>query len=86
MTRKKIVFYNDSTENERDQLGWIKMKHVIQTLLRNDAEKRLPVIKMEINYELATLYEALQNNDQRQIEKSKQKLEQLRKEFILLEG
>lgn len=61
------------------------MKQVIQTLLRDDAEKRLPVLKMEINYELATLYEALKNNDQKQIKKSKQKLEQLRKEFILLE-
>ena len=62
------------------------MKHVIQTLLRDDAEKRLPVLKMEINYELATLYEAMQNNDKQQIEKSKQKLKELRREFLLLEG
>lgn len=65
---------------------FISMKHVIQTLLRNDAEKRLPVVKMEINYELATLYEAMQNNDKRQIEESKQKLKDLRREFLLLEG
>lgn len=63
---------------------WI-MEKVIQTLRRIDGEKRIPVLKMEIDYELLTLYDALQSNDKDQIKKSKKKLEQLRSEWILLE-
>mgnify|MGYP006875676199 CR=1 FL=1 len=66
--------------------GVAKMKHVIQTLLRNDAEKRLPVLKMEINYELAMLHEAIESDHTEQIESSKQKLEELRQEWIRLEA
>lgn len=61
------------------------MEKVIQTLRRIDGEKRIPVLKMEIDYELLTLYDALQSNDKDQIKKSKKKLEQLRSEWILLE-
>lgn len=61
------------------------MKEVIQTLLRNDAEERLPVLEMELNYELATLHDALERDDKEQIRCSKQKLEQLRQELIRLE-
>ena len=43
------------------------MKQVIQTLLRNDAEERLPVLKMEIDYELATLHDALESQNIEQI-------------------
>ncbi|MDQ0253868.1 hypothetical protein J2S74_001240 [Evansella vedderi] len=62
------------------------MEKVIQTLKRNDGEKRIPVLKMEIDYELLTLYDALQSNDKEQIKKSKKKLEKLRSEWILLEA
>ncbi|MFA8437635.1 hypothetical protein [Pueribacillus sp. YX66] len=62
------------------------MKQVIQTLLKNDGEERLPVLKMEINYELATLYDALESKDLIQIQHSKRKLEQLRQELIRLEA
>lgn len=62
------------------------MKQVIQTLLKNDAEERLPVLKMEINYELATLFDALESNDPAQIKHSKRKLEQLRQELMQLEA
>lgn len=62
------------------------MKQVIQTLLKDEAEKRLPILKMEIDYELVTLYDALTNHDQKQIENSIRKLEQLRKELVQLEA
>ncbi len=62
------------------------MKQVIQTLKRQDAEKRLPVLKLELNYELAMLYEALTQNDSEQIKVSKHKLELLRQELIRLEA
>ncbi|WP_331248432.1 hypothetical protein [Evansella clarkii] len=64
----------------------VKMEKVIQTLKRIDGEKRIPVLKMEIDYELQTLYDALQANEEGQIKESKQKLERLRSELIHLEA
>ncbi|MCK6256861.1 hypothetical protein M1K46_08175 [Fictibacillus sp. WQ 8-8] len=62
------------------------MKQVIQTLKRTDAERRIPVLKLEIDYELATLFEALQNKNTKQINESKRKLEKLRQELVRLEA
>ena len=62
------------------------MEKVIQTLKRIDGEKRIPVLKMEIDYELLTLYDALQTNEKKQITDSKKKLERLRSEWIRLEA
>ncbi|UCZ51876.1 hypothetical protein LGQ02_13535 [Bacillus shivajii] len=61
------------------------MEKVIQTLKRRDGERRIPVLKMEIDYELLTLYDALQANEKDQIEQSKRKLEKLRYEWLRLE-
>ncbi|MBM7095968.1 MULTISPECIES: hypothetical protein [Alteribacter] len=62
------------------------MEKVIQTLKRRDGERRIPVLKMEIDYELQTLFDAMQASDQKQIEKSKRILERLRNELQRLEG
>lgn len=61
------------------------MKQVIRTLKRKDAERRIPVVKMEINYELSTLYEALNQQDEQKIKACKAKLEKLRRELMELE-
>ncbi|MCY8198034.1 hypothetical protein MOC57_21310, partial [Bacillus spizizenii] len=42
--------------------------------------------RLEVDYELATLYEAMQKENDEQIEQSKNKLERLRKEWIRLNG
>ncbi|UTR15232.1 hypothetical protein MM221_01135 [Salipaludibacillus sp. LMS25] len=62
------------------------MEKVIQTLKRRDGEKRIPVLKLEIDYELLTLFDAIQSNEHDQITKSKQKLEKLRSEWLRLEA
>ncbi|MGJ9383931.1 hypothetical protein CR203_02165 [Salipaludibacillus neizhouensis] len=62
------------------------MEKVIQTLKRRDGEKRIPVLKLEIDYELLTLYDAMQLKEQDQIDDSKEKLEKLRNEWLLLEA
>ncbi|MFP3821583.1 hypothetical protein SB658_23075, partial [Bacillus sp. SIMBA_008] len=41
---------------------------------------------LEVDYELATLYEAMQKENEDQIDLSKRKLERLRKEWIRLNG
>lgn len=62
------------------------MKQVIQTLKRRDAEKRIPVLRLEIDYELATLYDAMTAGDAEQINKCKRKLEIFRQEMLQLEA
>ncbi|MGM9986663.1 MAG: hypothetical protein ACI35O_05455 [Bacillaceae bacterium] len=62
------------------------MRQVINALKRTDAEKRIPVLRLEVDYELATLYDALQQQDAAQIEACKRTLETLRLEMIRLEA
>ncbi|MBM7645676.1 hypothetical protein JOD45_001895 [Scopulibacillus daqui] len=62
------------------------MKQVLQTLKRTDAEKRIPVVRLEIDYELATLHDALINEDNEVIKACKAKLEKLRQEMLRLEA
>jgi hypothetical protein len=62
------------------------VKQVIQTLKRRDAEKRIPVLRLEIDYELATLYDAMLAKDTSQMNKCKRKLELLRQEMLQLEA
>jgi hypothetical protein len=62
------------------------MKQVVNTLKRTDAEKRIPVLRLEVDYELATLYEAMVEEDDDTINECKRKLERLRVEMIRLEA
>ncbi|RNB91300.1 hypothetical protein EDM56_05775 [Brevibacillus fluminis] len=62
------------------------MDQVIAALKRKDAEERIPVLRLELDYELATLYDALQANDYAQICKSKELLKKLGREMLLLEA
>ncbi|MCF6136953.1 hypothetical protein [Pseudalkalibacillus berkeleyi] len=61
------------------------MKQVIQTLKNTEAERRIPVLRLEIDYELATLHDALVEKNPEQIKRSKKKLERLRQEMLQLE-
>lgn len=61
------------------------MKQVIQTLKRNDAEKRIPVVKLEIDYELATLHDAMLEKNSEEMVACKKRLEKLRQEMLRLE-
>lgn len=63
----------------------IAMKQLNQTLNRKDAEKRIPVLRLEIDSELATLHQALIEKDPEKINRCKKKLEELRREMLLLE-
>jgi hypothetical protein len=66
--------------------GGKKMRQVINALKRTDAEKRIPVLRLELDYELATLYDAMMENDKQKKEECVQKLEVLRLEMIRLEA
>lgn len=62
------------------------MKQVLNDVKRTEAEKRMPVLRLEVDYELATLYDALQVKDTKKISDCKRKLEKLRQELIRLEA
>lgn len=64
----------------------VTMDQVIAALKRKDAEERIPVLRLELDYELATLYDAIQSQDRGQIRKSKERLKHLRREMLLLEA
>lgn len=63
-----------------------KLKYVMEALRRKEAEERLPVIRMEIDYELVTLYDAMQANDKVSMIKAKERLEDLRKQMLQIEN
>ncbi|MED1787587.1 hypothetical protein P4V47_08715 [Brevibacillus laterosporus] len=48
-------------------------------------EQRILVAKMELDYELAVLFDALEIGDQEQVQRSKAKLAELREELLVLE-
>ncbi|GEL08879.1 hypothetical protein [Salisediminibacterium halotolerans] len=62
------------------------MEKVIQTLRRKDGENRIPVLKLEIDYELQSLYDAMEANETSAVEQCKENLEQLRYEWLRLEA
>ncbi|WP_202076621.1 hypothetical protein [Caldalkalibacillus salinus] len=62
------------------------MEQVIEVFRRDDAEKRIPVLRMEIDYELLNLHEAMLDEDLEKMEACKVKLQKLRKEMMMLEA
>lgn len=58
---------------------------MIQAFRSKRAEERIPVLRLELDYELAVLHDALQTGDLAAIEESKAKLTVLRQEMLLLE-
>lgn len=50
------------------------MKYVIEQVREKENKQMVSVIRMEIDYELVTLYDALEANDKVEIMKAKEKL------------
>lgn len=63
----------------------VTMDQVIAALKRRDSEERIPVLRMELDYELATLFDAMSQEDKTQMKRSTERLKQLRREMLLLE-
>lgn len=64
----------------------ITMDDVIKAYKCKEAEERIPVLRLELDYELALLYEAIKEKDEEKQDKAKKRLKQLRQELLLLEG
>ncbi|MBW8348682.1 hypothetical protein K0H71_04350 [Bacillus sp. IITD106] len=63
------------------------MKQVVNAYRKKSLDKqKLAVLRLELNYELAVLFDALQENDEEMKAKTKRKLERIRTELIKLEA
>jgi len=63
------------------------MKQLMNSVKNNVVEKeRTAVLRMEMDYELATLFEAMSEQNEDMKTKSKQKLEKIRQELIKLKA
>lgn len=62
------------------------MKRVMNSTIKTKQieSRRVGILRMELDYELATLHEAIRNNDDVLKKDSLQKLEKIRKELIKL--
>jgi len=63
----------------------VSLEDMAQAMRSKRTEERIPVVRLETDYELAILFDALQAGDTRQVAASKRKLEELRREMLLLE-
>lgn len=61
------------------------MKFVMETFRKQELKEQLPIVLMEIDYELLSLHDALESNDIVQIIKIKERLNQLRLKKIEIE-
>ncbi|KXH79856.1 hypothetical protein [Sporosarcina sp. HYO08] len=63
------------------------MKQVVHVIRKTDVEKEyVKMLNLELDYELATLYDAIQQEDEEQMMKSKKRLMEIRHELEVLNG
>ena len=63
-----------------------QLKYVMEVLKRREIEERIPVLRLEIDYELVTLYDAMQANDTVEIIKAKERLKFLSGQLQVIQG
>ncbi len=63
------------------------LKQLMNTSLKKTGDKeRTAVLKLEMDYELATLFEAIEENNAKKMKDCKQKLEKIRQELVRLKA
>lgn len=63
------------------------MKQLMNTSLKKAGEKeRTAVLRMEMDYELATLFEAIEDKNEKKMKECKLKLEKIRQELLRLKA
>lgn len=63
------------------------MKQLMNTSLKKAGEKeRTAVLRLELDYELAVLFEAIEEKNERKMKECKQKLEKIRQELLRLKA
>lgn len=65
--------------------GQVTVEEIVKAFKSSRAETRIPVLRLELDYELSSLSDALASNDGEAIAVGMAKLEALRKEMLTLE-
>ncbi|ANU27851.1 hypothetical protein [Planococcus versutus] len=61
------------------------MKQMVQIIRKADVEKEyVHVLKLELDYELASLFDAMQQDNNHEVSKSKQRLQEIHVELEAL--
>lgn len=61
------------------------MKQVVHVIRKADVEKEyVKVLQLELDYELATLFDAIQQSDEKEEQKSKKRLTEIHRELETL--
>jgi hypothetical protein len=63
----------------------VTVEEVMQALRSKRPDERIPILRLELDYELSTLSDALKAFDEEAVHASKEKLAELRHEMLLLE-
>lgn len=63
----------------------VTVEEVMQALRSKRTDDRIPILRMELDYELATLHDAIASGDVKAVMESKTKLIEMRQEMLLLE-
>ncbi|RKN86698.1 hypothetical protein [Paenibacillus ginsengarvi] len=63
----------------------VTIDEMIQAFKSKRAEERIAVLRLELDYELATLHDAIAAGDEEKIVKSKERLKDMRSEMLQLE-
>jgi hypothetical protein len=63
----------------------VTVEEMIHAFRNKRPDDRIPVLRLELDYELATLHDALQAGDEKAASASKEKLKELRREMLQLE-
>jgi len=67
--------------------GRKKVKQLMNTSLKKAGEKeRTAVLRLEMDYELAVLFEAIEEKNEKKMKECKQKLERIRQELLRLKA
>jgi hypothetical protein len=72
----KVLFQKESV---------ITIDEMMQAFRSKRTEERIPVLRLELDYELMTLQDALRDKDTDRVKSSKERLLELRHEMVLLE-
>jgi hypothetical protein len=63
------------------------VKQLMNTSLKKASEReRTAILRLEMDYELAVLFEAIEEKDEKKIKDCKQKLEKIRMELLRLKA
>lgn len=64
----------------------VTMEEVLKAFKCRGPEERIPVLRLELDYELALLHEAMKENCPQKIQACKNRLVEIRREMIMLEA